>query len=47
MGKVKELYFDDQSWIVRYFIVDTGGWLSDRKVLISPRSLGMIDDELN
>ena len=33
--------------MVRYLVVDTGGWLSDRKVLISPRSLGMIDDELN
>jgi hypothetical protein len=47
IGKFKEHYFDDQSWIVRYLVVDSGGWLSDRRVLISPRSLGMIDDELN
>lgn len=35
-GKVDDFYFDDQTWTIRYFIVKTGGWLSDRKVLISP-----------
>jgi hypothetical protein len=45
IGKVKELYFDDQSWTARYLVVDTGGWLSDRKVLIPPHSLGVIDNE--
>lgn len=36
IGKVCEFYFDDQSWTIRYVVVDTGGWLSGRKVLISP-----------
>ena len=36
IGKVHEFYFDDQSWTIRYVVVDTGGWLSGRKVLISP-----------
>jgi PRC-barrel domain len=45
IGKVKELYFDDQSWIVRYVVVDTGGWLTGRKVLLSPSSFGTIADE--
>ena len=35
-GTVSDLYFDDQDWIVRYLVVDTGGWLSGRQVLISP-----------
>jgi len=35
-GKVEEFYFDDESWTIRYLIVKTGGWLSGRKVLISP-----------
>jgi uncharacterized protein YrrD len=39
IGKVKEFYFDDQSWTVRYLIADTGGWLSGRTVLISPYAL--------
>lgn len=44
IGKVKEVYFDDQKWGVRYVIVDTGSWLFSRKVLISPYSIIRIDD---
>ncbi len=40
MGKVSDFYFDDQEWIIRYLIVDTGTWLPGRQVLISPYSLG-------
>ena len=36
IGKVDEILFDDQNWTVRYLVVDTGGWLTGRKVLISP-----------
>ena len=36
MGKVADIFFDDQSWVVRYLVVDTGTWLTSRKVLISP-----------
>lgn len=43
IGKIKELYFDDRTWTVRYVVVDTGNWLMDRRVLIAPRSLGEID----
>jgi len=39
IGKVKELYFDDKYWTVRYLVADTGSWLSSRKVLISPYAL--------
>ena len=39
IGKVKEFYFDDQSWTIRYLVADTGGWLSGRLVLISPYAL--------
>jgi uncharacterized protein YrrD len=41
IGKVKELYFNDQNWLIRYLIVETGNWLSYRKVLISPVALKM------
>ncbi len=40
IGHVKDLYLDDESWIVRYLVVDTGGWLSGRRVLISPMAIG-------
>ena len=39
IGRVKDLYFDDDAWTIRYFVVDTGSWLESRKVLISPISL--------
>ena len=41
IGAVDDLYFDDEDWTVRYLIVDTGGWLSGRKVLISPYAIGV------
>ncbi len=40
IGSVDDLYLDDEDWTVRYLVVSTGGWLSGRKVLISPISLG-------
>jgi len=39
IGQVKELYFDDQFWTIRYLVVDTGSWLVDRQVLISPNAV--------
>jgi uncharacterized protein YrrD len=36
IGKVDECYFDDDTWTIRYLVVQTGSWLSDRRVLISP-----------
>lgn len=38
IGKVINFYFDDELWIIRYLVVDTGGWLSGKKVLISPEA---------
>ena len=43
IGTVKDFYFDDDRWVVRYLVVETGTWLSSRKVLISPVSLGVPD----
>jgi PRC-barrel domain protein len=39
IGELKDLYFDDEGWGVRYLVVDTGGWLPGRKVLLSPASV--------
>ncbi len=40
IGKVKDFYFDDQTWQIRYLVADTGGWLSGRQVLLSPHAFG-------
>jgi hypothetical protein len=39
IGSVKDFYFEDDAWVVRYFVVDAGTWLTSRKVLISPISV--------
>jgi hypothetical protein len=39
VGKVEDAYFDDQNWVLRYFVIETGSWLVSRQVLISPRSV--------
>lgn len=44
LGSVKEVYFDDQQWGIRYLVVETGSWLSQRSVLVSPYSVTGIDD---
>ncbi|HAM38616.1 MAG: hypothetical protein A2474_05660 [Elusimicrobia bacterium RIFOXYC2_FULL_34_12] len=36
IGKVSEFYFDDERWTIRYLVADTGNWLSEKHVLISP-----------
>jgi uncharacterized protein YrrD len=40
LGHVRDFYFDDEAWVIRYLIVETGSWLSNRKVLVSPYSMG-------
>ena len=45
IGKVKEFYFDDHHWTIRYLVADTGNWLSGRQVLITPYSLSNVNKE--
>jgi hypothetical protein len=43
IGHIKDFYFDDRSWAIRYLVADTGKWLPGRQVLISPHSLPSLD----
>ena len=43
IGKVKDFYFDDMFWNIKYLVADTAGWLRERLVLISPAALGKPD----
>src|SRR5204862_501986 len=45
IGHVKDFYFNDQQWAIRYVVADTGSWLSGRLVLISPQHLDRISYE--
>ena len=43
LGTIEDLYFDDQLWTVRYLVLDTGGWLVQKRVLISPQAVNGIE----
>jgi uncharacterized protein YrrD len=45
IGKVKEFYFDDQHWAVRYLVAETGNWFLGKQVLISPYALIDVNKE--
>jgi len=44
-GRARDFYFDERDWRVRYLVVDTGGWLPGREVLIAPGEMGPPDAE--
>ncbi len=43
IGSLEGFYFDDKGWGIRYLVLKPRKWLSGRKVLISPVSLGAPD----
>src|SRR4051794_20085897 len=43
IGQINDVYFDDERWVIRYLVVDTGKWLPGRKVLVSPFAVQMIE----
>ena len=45
IGKVHDFYFQDDTWAVRYVVVDTGHWLPGRKVLLTRHALSAVDWE--
>ncbi len=40
IGRCRDFLFDDHQWVVRYMVADTGRWIPDKEVLISPMALG-------
>jgi hypothetical protein len=44
IGKVKEFYFDDRYWAIRYLVAATGEWLVDKQVLVSPYALIAVNE---
>lgn len=43
IGSVKDFIVDDETWAIRYLVVDTGSWLPGRKVLIAPYWIASVD----
>jgi hypothetical protein len=45
MGSIEEFFFDDQSWAIRYAVVNTGIWLFGRNVLLAPITFNQLDSK--
>ncbi len=45
IGSCSDILFDDRNWRVRWLVVDTGRWLTGRKVLLHPSALGKPDHD--
>ena len=39
MGSVGDFLFDDRTWKMRWLVIDTGTWLTERKVLVHPSAV--------
>jgi len=44
-GRVKDIYFDDVAWAVRYVVLDPGRWLPGRQVLVGREALEAFDQD--
>jgi hypothetical protein len=47
IGKIVDSYFDDVTWKLRYFVVETGSWFNKQRVLVSPAAFTGVDDKNN
>jgi hypothetical protein len=45
IGHIKDFYFDDEAWAIRYVVVDTGHWLTGRLVLLTPHAFAKLDQD--
>jgi hypothetical protein len=43
IGHVEDYITDDESWILRFIVVDTRNWLPGRKVLITPHWIRSVE----
>ena len=43
IGSVHDFLFEDDTWEVKYVVVDTGTWLGGRNVLLPPSAIGLPD----
>jgi uncharacterized protein YrrD len=43
LGRIEDFYFDERFWAVRYLVVESDGWLVQRRALVSPRAVIAVD----
>jgi hypothetical protein len=45
IGSYEDMYFDDTYFAVRFLLINTQKWLQGRKILLSPFTVGSIDEQ--
>lgn len=45
IGRIEELFFEEDTWIVRYLVIDVGNWLSSQRVLLVPDIVTGVDSD--
>jgi hypothetical protein len=43
VGRVEDFLYDDETWTLKYFVVDTGPWLFGRRVLVTRDCVRQVD----
>jgi len=43
IGHVEDFIIDDETWTIRYIIIDTRNWLPGKKVLVAPQWIANVD----
>jgi len=43
IGTINDFLFDDETWLVRWLVIDTGNWLPGRKVLLPSSALAHVN----
>jgi len=39
IGKLHDIYLDDQTWQIKWFVVETGNWFSSNKILLDSQKI--------
>jgi len=47
IGHVEDFVIDDETWAIRYLVIDTQNWLPGKKVLISPQWIERVSWDLS
>jgi hypothetical protein len=43
VGHVDDFIIDDEPWVIRYMVIDTGNWWPGKKVIVAPAWIAHVD----
>jgi uncharacterized protein YrrD len=47
IGKLVDIYFEENTWVVRYLVVEVGDWLDRNTLLFSPLAVTLHEEGIN